>query len=106
MMRIPLDTNKADCKFVWYWLQTPIAREFICSKAKGTSPTMKKISQDVVMNIPFPRSISLERQRRIVVYLDGLQARVDRLKALQAQTRAELDALLPSILDRAFKGEL
>jgi hypothetical protein len=31
---------------------------------------------------------------------------VDRLKALQAQTHAELDALLPSILDRAFKGEL
>jgi len=25
---------------------------------------------------------------------------------LQAQTAAELDALLPSVLDRAFKGEL
>jgi len=34
------------------------------------------------------------------------QARVDRLKALQAQTAAERDALLPAILDRAFKGEL
>jgi type I restriction enzyme, S subunit len=42
----------------------------------------------------------------MVAYLDGLQAKVDRLKALQAQTRAELDALLPSILDRAFKGDL
>jgi len=31
---------------------------------------------------------------------------VDRLKELQAQTAAELDAILPSILDRAFKGEL
>ena len=48
----------------------------------------------------------VQEQRRIVAYLDGLQAKVDRLKALQAQTRAELDALLPSILDRAFKGEL
>ena len=47
-----------------------------------------------------------KEQRRIVAYLDGLQAKVDRLKGLQAQTRAELDALLPSILDRAFKGEL
>jgi hypothetical protein len=35
-----------------------------------------------------------------------LQAEVDRLKTLQAQTRGELDALLPSILDRAFQGEL
>ena len=29
-----------------------------------------------------------------------------RLKRLQAETAAELDALLPSILDKAFKGEL
>jgi hypothetical protein len=31
---------------------------------------------------------------------------VDALKKLQAETAAELDALLPSILDRAFRGEL
>jgi hypothetical protein len=28
------------------------------------------------------------------------------LKHLQAETSAELDALLPAILDRAFNGEL
>jgi type I restriction enzyme M protein len=39
-------------------------------------------------------------------FLDDLQAKVDQLKTLQAQTAAELDALLPSILDRAFRGEL
>jgi hypothetical protein len=31
---------------------------------------------------------------------------VDALKKLQAQTTAELDALLPSILDNAFRGAL
>ncbi|GHU06152.1 hypothetical protein FACS1894158_11750 [Betaproteobacteria bacterium] len=35
-----------------------------------------------------------------------LQAQVDAMKQLQAETAAELDALLPAILDRAFKGEL
>jgi type I restriction enzyme S subunit len=45
-------------------------------------------------------------QRRIVSELDALQAEVDALKRLQAETAQELDALLPSILDRAFKGEL
>jgi type I restriction enzyme S subunit len=38
--------------------------------------------------------------------LDALQAEVDALKRLQTDTAAELDALLPSILDRAFKGEM
>jgi hypothetical protein len=42
----------------------------------------------------------------LIAYLDDLQAKVDCLKALQAQSHAELDALLPSILDKAFKGEM
>jgi type I restriction enzyme, S subunit len=46
----------------------------------------------------FPKP-PLAEQRRIVAELDAL-------KRLQAETAAELDALLPSILDRAFKGEL
>ena len=35
-----------------------------------------------------------------------MQAQVAALKRLQAETAAELNALLSSILDRAFKGEL
>jgi len=38
--------------------------------------------------------------------LDTSQADVNALKRLQAETAAELNALLPAILDRAFKGEL
>jgi type I restriction enzyme S subunit len=45
-------------------------------------------------------------QRRIVAYLDGLQAKVNALWELQSQTQDELDALLSSVLERAFKGEL
>lgn len=55
--------------------------------------------------VPVP-SPSIPEQHRIIEYLDHLQAKVDSLKQLQAQTRAELDALLPSILDRALRGEL
>lgn len=53
--------------------------------------------------IPLP---PLTEQNRIVSELDTLQAEVDALKGLQAETAAELDAMLPAILDRAFKGEL
>ena len=48
----------------------------------------------------------LEEQQMIAGHLSHLQAKVDSLKALQTQSAAELDALLPSILDKAFKGEL
>ncbi|HJY84102.1 MAG TPA: restriction endonuclease subunit S [Candidatus Binatia bacterium] len=53
--------------------------------------------------IPVP---SISEQRRIVAYLGDLQAKVDALKRLQAETATELDAMLPSVLDKAFKGEL
>ena len=43
-------------------------------------------------------------QQRIVGYLDGLAGPVAALARLQSETAAELDALLPSILDKAFKG--
>jgi hypothetical protein len=44
-------------------------------------------------------------QRCIVAYLDDLQAKVGALKCLHAETAAELIVLLPSVLDKAFKGE-
>jgi type I restriction enzyme S subunit len=45
-------------------------------------------------------------QRRMVAYLDGLQAKVNALRALQSASGEELSALMPSVLDKAFKGEL
>jgi type I restriction enzyme S subunit len=49
---------------------------------------------------------SISEQRVIVAELDDMQARADELKKLQGETATELDALLPSILDKAFRGEL
>jgi type I restriction enzyme S subunit len=49
---------------------------------------------------------SLLEQRRIVAELEQSHVQIDALKKLQSETDAELDALLPSIVDKAFKGEL
>jgi type I restriction enzyme, S subunit len=54
------------------------------------------------VKLPVP---ALPEQRRIVAELDALQAQVDALQRLQSETAAELDALLPAVLDRAFKGD-
>lgn len=48
----------------------------------------------------------LTYQRKIVAELDSLKSEINNMKMLQTETTAELDALLPAILDRAFKGEL
>lgn len=40
------------------------------------------------------------------LWFDQLHAQVNAIKRQQAETSAELDALMPAILDKAFKGEL
>jgi len=52
------------------------------------------------------KSYPLDEQRRIVAYLDGLQAKVHVLRELQSAGGEELSVLMPSVLDRVFKGEL
>jgi type I restriction enzyme S subunit len=48
----------------------------------------------------------MSKQWWLIVYLDGLQAQAVQLRAHQEETQKELSALMPSILDKAFKGEL
>ncbi|MCU0552676.1 MAG: restriction endonuclease subunit S [Leptolyngbya sp. Prado105] len=106
MMRLAINEKRASKKFIHYWLRSIFVRDYIFRSAKGTSPTMKKITQGTVMSIPFPSSLSPARQRCIIKQLDDLQVKVDMFKQLQFETETELNALLPSILNKAFKGEL
>lgn len=89
--------------FLALFLVSPSAQEEIHGgKVETARPN---ISLGDLRNLMIPVPPLLE-QRRIVAELDALQAKVDDLKRLQAETAAELDALLPSILDKAFRGEI
>jgi type I restriction enzyme S subunit len=88
-------------EYVYWWLYS----RYQMSRSAETGTAQPALNAQKVRQMPIPLP-SPEEQRRIVAYLDNLQAKVDALKKLQAETAAELDALLPSILDKAFKGEL
>ena len=90
-----------DSEFIYYYLG------YLRSHLEEIAPqsAQKNINLQILSTLPVPR-LSLSEQRQIVAELDGLQAEVDLLTSLQGETTAELDALLPAILDRAFKGEL
>lgn len=106
MMRIPVDGMRADTRFVYYWLRTPTVRAIIERAGSGTSSTMKKITQADVMSLPFPISIDVAEQRRVVASLDNIVRAVDALRLAQQSVTDDLKALFPSLLDRAFHGEL
>lgn len=97
------DRKVVESRFLWHVLRSnTVFRKAWASTTGSAQPT---IPLRAIRELPIPRT-PLSEQRRIVVYLDGLQAKVDALKKLQTDTAAELDAILPSILDKAFKGEL
>ncbi len=97
------DRERLDSRFAWHMLRSRTVFEKAWSATTGSAQPTVPLRAIRELPIPVP---TLSEQRRIVAELDALQAQVDALKRLQAETAAELDALLPSILDRAFKGEL
>jgi type I restriction enzyme S subunit len=106
LMRMKLNESLVDSRFFIYWLRSPGMREYVYKHMTGTNPNIQKINQQTIFGFPFPEKILITEQKSIVEKLDALQAEVNKLKILQAETAAELDTLLPAILDRALKGEL
>ena len=94
-----------DTKYLYYFLRSPFFKDRLFPQAKGTA-NQANISNNHIESIQFGDLPPLDEQRRIVAYLASVQARLASLRELQSATREELDALLPSVLDRAFKGEL
>jgi len=93
----------AETNYLAHYMRSPCFVEQ--ANAQTNNLMLPRLRSGLLESITIPLP-PLPEQRRIVAYLDVLQARVDALKALQAATAAELDALLPAVLDRAFKGEL
>lgn len=96
--------REIDADYLFHFLRSPFFRDRLFPSATGTA-NQANIGNGDIERVKFAPP-SLVEQRRIVAELNALQAQVDALQKLQSETAAELDALLPSILDKAFKGEL
>jgi type I restriction enzyme, S subunit len=105
LQHLRVNLSMFDAKFIWYYIMSPTAKSYFQNNAIGTSPSLQNLNGTKISNMPVP-VVALEEQQRLVAYLDGLQVRVSALRAKQSETEKELSALMPSILDKAFKGEL
>ncbi|MBE0681131.1 MAG: restriction endonuclease subunit S, partial [Anaerolineales bacterium] len=99
-----IDETLIDPNYLDHFLRSGIPERDIQQYVKGsTNYAAIRAKHFLLLNIALP---SLTEQGRIVAYLDGLQTQVDELWRFQSESERELSALMPSILDRAFKGEL
>lgn len=104
VMMLRPDRDKVLPKFFLYQLLSPIIQEdHVQPLSKGSASPHLNIGS--LRRFPFLLP-SVNEQARIVENLDALQAKLEAVKTLQTETAAELDAMLPAILDKAFRGEL
>lgn len=104
LIRLRLDLQRAEPHLVAAYINSPLGRAYMLSEKKqmtGQANVNSTKLKALPLGLP-----PLSEQRRIVAELDAVRTEVDALKRLQGETATELDALLPAILDRAFKGEL
>jgi type I restriction enzyme S subunit len=104
VIRIRSDRSKLLPEFLNTFLNSPAGQDAVQAQSRTTSG-LRTLSVGRIKQIQIPLPSPTE-QRRIITELDALQAEVDTLKRHQADTAAELDALLPAVLDRALRGEL
>ncbi|MDB5308915.1 MAG: restriction modification system specificity domain protein [Gemmataceae bacterium] len=100
---IKMKRDLLDGEYLCYVLRSSWIRDRMHTKSRGDMIPHIVLREIKEFPIPLP---PLPEQRRIVAHLDALQAKVDALRTLQAETAAELDALLPAVLAKAFAGEL
>lgn len=104
IFRVRVDQTRFDPWYVSALMSSPRGKRFFQAASKQTT-NLASINQRQLKSFPI-FDLPLERQRAIVYELDTLQANLNAVRALQTETAAELDAMLPAILNKAFKGEL
>jgi type I restriction enzyme, S subunit len=95
--------DRLDGRYLVHLLNSSWIKDRMIDKSRGDMIPHIVLREIRAFPVPLP---ALDEQRRIVAELDALRAKLDPVKALQLQTAEELEAMLPAILDKAFKGEL
>ena len=92
-------------KFLLRLLSSVAVRRHFRDNATGTAGNMPKINQETVTSaiVSWPE---IDEQAEIVRRVESLFAWADRLEARLAAARAQVERLTPSLLAKAFRGEL
>jgi type I restriction enzyme S subunit len=104
VIRIRPDQRLIDPEYLNEYLNSPAGQDEVQSRSRTTSGLRGlSVGRIKAIEIPLP---SVEVQRAVVRRLQEIKVGLGGLAQSQDETATHLDALPPSILDKAFKREL
>lgn len=104
LIRLRVKTNLINPRFLYFCLSSPDIRQHIELTARSTSGVNNINSEEIrSIEVKLP---GIDEQLEIVRRVESLFAYADRLEARYTVARAHVDQLTPSLLDKAFRGEL
>lgn len=104
IFRVRANPNEFYPEYIAAIISSPAGKKYFQTASKQTT-NLASINQRQLKAFPVAKP-PLPVQKKILTKLEHIRLKTKHLKSIQSQTTAELDAMLPSILDQAFKGEL
>jgi type I restriction enzyme S subunit len=90
-------------RYLWHMLRSQVVFEKAWGSTTGTAQPTIPLRAIRNLEVPAP---PIAAQGQIVKELDNKLSQIESLRVLQLDSSAEVDALMPSILSKAFRGEL
>jgi type I restriction enzyme, S subunit len=94
-------TDLATAEFLCFYLLTDEGNDQIQAASPGSADRNRTLAMNRLEQIRVPLP-PIEKQQQFT----ALQAKAQAIRTAQAANQAELDALLPAVLDKVFKGRL
>jgi type I restriction enzyme, S subunit len=101
MAAIVLDHGLIEPKYLWYWFQSQYQSNREAGSGSGPQALNCQRVRELPLNLP-----PLEEQVEIVRRIDKMFEQADAINARYSKARAFADKLMPSVLARAFRGDL
>lgn len=96
-----IDQTKVLPETLDVYFRSPTVWPRLSGASTGTNVRRRRLNPSDFLDYKFPLP-SMDIQQRLRM----AKANVDAIKKIRSETAIEFDALIPSILDKAFKGEL
>jgi type I restriction enzyme, S subunit len=104
IIRLRFDTSRAEPALIARYINSPAGRAYMFNERKQmTGQANVNATKLKALPIAIP---ALAEQRNILAHLHGLEQKINLLRMSQEEIATQLDALMPSTLDKAFRGEL